>query len=230
MKEICETKYERMIEIVNFYIKDCDPMCFGILSKMLEAEPFIIARIYGLFKVHKDYPIRPIISSTNCMGKPLERWVLAKLNVIAKNIDKYQIRSAQELFDEIDGKKMNGADHVLVTWDFENMFTNIPFQKTKEIIRKYYHLIREETYMPVDVFLEVLSFLIEDIAFFSFDRDTYLQTEGLSMGNSLSQVLAEITTSCLLNEAISKYGDDEISFLYKYVDDIIGGINKNYIT
>lgn len=55
----------------------------------------------------------------------------------------------------------------------------------------------------------------------------YLQTEGLAMGNSLSQMLAEITTSHFLNEALLSFNEGEISFLYKYVDDIIVGIDRD---
>lgn len=53
--------------------------------------------------------------------------------------------------------------------------------------------------MPVDEFLDALVLIVEECAFFSFENEIYLQTEGLSMGNSLSQVLAEITTSYFLN-------------------------------
>lgn len=110
----------------------------------------------------------------------------------------YQVKSAHELFEKLDGNKLSGKNHVLVTLDFESMFTNIPFQKTKGIIQEYYYLIQNETSMPEDVFLEVLAFLIEECAFFTFNGEIYLQTDGLSMGNSLSQILAVITTSFTL--------------------------------
>lgn len=89
------------------------------------------------------------------------------------------------------------------------MFTNIPFQKTKDIIRKYYHLIEKETSVPVDLFLKALTLLIEECAFFTFKDEIYLQMEGLAMGNSLGQILAEITTCFFLNEALSQYDDSE---------------------
>lgn len=40
--------------------------------------------------------------------------------------------------------------------------------------------------------------------------------------------MAEKTTSYFLNEAVSRFRDGEISFIYKYVDDFIGAI-KRYI-
>lgn len=80
--------------------------------------------------------------------------------------------------------------------------------------------------MTLEVFLEALSFLFEDSAFFVFGGELYLQTEGLSMGNSLSQILAEITTSYYLNEAMNFFSEEEISFVFKYVDDVFHKIIK----
>lgn len=222
VREICESKYRRILESVNDFLRKDYVLNFKNLCTRLNPEPFIISRIYGLLKIHKeDYPLRPIISSTDCMAKSLSGWILTKLNLIATNIGLHQIHSSHELFTKIDGKVLNNPSHKLATFDFDSMFTNIPFQRTKEIIKKYYHLIEKETTMPVEIFLEALTFLVEETAFFTYGNVIYLQTEGLAMGNSLSQMLAEITTSHCLNEALSSFKEGEISFLYKYVDDII---------
>lgn len=231
VKSICEGKYAKLIGILNSWFENDRRVGFADNAIQLVREPFIMSRIYGLFKINRaDHPVRPIISSTNCMGKPLEKWILANLDVIAKSIGARQMRSARQLFNKLDGSRLKEKGHVLVTWDFDSMFTNIPFQKTKDIIRERYHLIQARTSVPVDVFLEALSFLVEDCAFFSFRNEIYLQTEGLSMGNSLSQVLAEITTSHLLSEALSGFRNNEISFIYKYVDDIIGGVDESRLS
>lgn len=230
VRHLCESKYERIRNFLNVYFKDDFSLNYKNLCQRLSFQPFVIPRIYGCFKIHKiGFPVRPIISSTNCIGKPLAKWILLKLEMIAKHLGRYNVKSAHDLFLKIDGKKLNNHKHVLVTWDYDNMFTNVPFHKTKEIIRKFYFLIQKETTVPVDQFLEALVFLIEDCAYFSFENEMYLQIDGLSMGNSLSQILAEITTNYLLNEALSKFNSGEISFLYKYVDDIIGAIDETYL-
>lgn len=71
--------------------------------------------------------------------------MLTKLNLIAINIGAHQIHSSSDLFEKINGKRLSGPNHVLATWDFDSMFTNILFQRTKEIIKKYYHLIEQDT-------------------------------------------------------------------------------------
>lgn len=230
VRMICESKYDEIRNLVNEFFDKDKSMGFAYLCNKLAFEPFIISRIYGCFKVHKeDYPIRPIISSVDCMAKPLSDWLLHMLNYVAEALGEHQVRSANELFDKIEGRHLKDHNHVLVTWDFESMFTNIPFSKTKEIIRKYYHVVQKHTSMPVEIFLKALSFVVEDCAFFTFDGDVYLQTEGLSMGNSLSQILAEITTSYYLNEMTSMFRKDEISFIFKYVDDIVAAIDKDRV-
>lgn len=229
VKKIWEEKYDRVRQMVNGYFENDFKLGFKNVSERLGCEPFVMSRIYGLFKVHKDgFPVRPIVSATNCASKELEKWMREKLTIIAKRIGRHQIRNANELFEKLDGKKLNGTNHVLVTFDFDSMFTNIPFQTTKGIIEKLYYLIEDETSMPVNVFIEALSFIIEESPFFTFEGEVYLQSEGLAMGNSLSQVLAEITTSYLMNEALAGFGK-EISFIFKYVDDLIGAMDENIL-
>lgn len=230
VKEMCELKYRRIRTTVNAFFERDRLSDFRNLCPKLSYEPFVISRMYGSFKIHKEgNPIRPIVSATNCLGDPLAKWLRVKLEIVAKHVSKHQLKDSQGLFRALNGRKLNGIGHVIVTFDFDNMFTNIPFEMTKEIIRKYYHLIEAETSMPVDVFLDSLSFLVEECGFFTFEGVIYLRMEGLAMGNSLSQILAEITTSHLLNEALKDFSCDEISFLFKYVDDLIGGIEESRI-
>lgn len=89
-----------------------------------------------------------------------------------------------------------------------------------------YHLIQPN--VPVDVFLNAISFLIEDAAYFSYNCKIYRQCSGLTMGNSLSQILAEIVTSYALINATTKLDEDNVSFIYKYVDDLISGVDKRF--
>lgn len=229
VRDLCEAKYEKVRGAANeVFAVDKSLGMKGPLESLC-FEPYIISRIYGYFKIHKDdCPARPIVSATDCMAKALSKWLLQMLDVIAKHVGDHQIKSADELFGRVDGKTLSKG-HVLVTWDFDSMFTNIPFSKTKYVIRKYFHLLREHTSMECDLFLECLSFLVEDNAFFTFGDVIYLQAEGLAMGNSLSQILAEITTSFYLNEAVMDFQKEEITFIYKYVDDIIAAMDESCV-
>lgn len=228
-RNFCETKYNELRVVINNYFSNDKNMGFMNLCFPLAFEPFILSRIFGYFKVQKTgIPIRPIISSTNCMGQHLSKWLLVKLNIIAQHLGEFQLKNGMDLSQRIDKYRLN-QKHVLVTWDYDNMFTNIPFGTTKKIIREFYYLIEKETSMPVDVFLEAISFLIEGCSYFSYENEIYRQIKGLSMGNSLSQILAEITTSYFLKNASAKFKNGEISLLFKYVDDIFGAIDSEFV-
>lgn len=49
------------------------------------------------------------------------------------------------------------------------------------------------------------------------------------MGNMLSQILAEIMVNICIMEAKLKYIKDEIFYIGKYVDDILGAMQENII-
>lgn len=144
-RSFCEAKYDELRPTINMYLTKDTNLNY---KHPLKFCPFIMP-IYGYFKIHKaDFPIRPIISATNSMGKPLATWMLHKLGIIAKHLNQYQIKSAHDLFDKIEGRRLNNERHVLISWDYNNMFTNIPFGTTKTITKELYHLIVKETTMP----------------------------------------------------------------------------------
>lgn len=230
IRKLCETKYELVrIEVNDVFAVDVSRN-YECCSGQLTFDPFVVSKIYGGLKIHKEgYPIRPIVSAVNCMGKPLSKWLLEKLKIIATHVNKNQIRSSGELIEKVSNLRLKDSNHKLVTWDFNSMFTNIPFEKTKYVIEKYYYLIQGQTTMSCELFLKCLSFVIEDTAFFTYKDEIFLQMSGLAMGNSLSQILAEITTSYYLFEALSKFNCGEITFCYKYVDDLLAALDERYI-
>lgn len=87
--------------------------------------------------------------------------MLDKLGIIAEFFKCIKIHSARELFLLVADKQIPESRR-LVTWDYSSMFTNIPFEDAKLIIRKFYFLIRDATSVPVDIFIDLLSFLIDD--------------------------------------------------------------------
>jgi len=75
--------------------------------------------------------------------------------------------------------------------------------------------------IDVDTFIAVITFLIEDCAYFTYNDVVYRQCKGLTMGHSLSKILAEIVTNDDIIIAMQKFNKDQVSFLCKFVDDIL---------
>lgn len=110
------------------------------------------------------------------------------------------------------------------------MFTNTPFEFAKWILRKFYYLIQRETSVPVELFIEFLTFLVDDMAYFTYKDGIYTQNRGLAMGNSLSQCLAEIVTSFIIYMALLQIDKNKITFLVKFLNDIGGAMDIETIS
>lgn len=156
-------------------------------------------------KVHKEnYPVRPIISAPDCWAKDLSLWILKKLELISVLFDDFKVKNSEGFVRLISNKNLKAQDHRLSSWDFDSMFTNIPFPFVKRIIVDYYDEISKETSVPVELFVEAVSFLIEFSCYFLFDGEIYRQTKGLTMGNILSQILADIATNYATKRAVGR--------------------------
>lgn len=229
-----ENKYQSVMHAVNGFLNNDRIKGLKDLCIQLSYMPYIIPKIYGYIKIHKvSLPIRPIISSIDGIGKPLAKWLLVKLNVIANHLDSMatcNVKNSMSIFDTLNGH-WTQKGQVLVVWDYESMYTNIPIAKAKSIIREYFFLIEPCTSVPVDIFLECISFFTEHSTYFLYKSHIYRQTKGLAMGNMLSQILAEIVVNkCIIEAKLSeKYINDEILYLGKYVDDILGVMQENII-
>lgn len=196
----------------------------------LRFEPYVFSYLYGCVKIHKEsLPMRPIISATNCQGSTLAHWLRNHLNSIANNLSKNKIKNSFDLFEKLKNVQFD-VDDKLTTHDYDSMFTNIPYAKVESIIQKYYYLIGEDTSVPIELFLKALSFLVEESSYFIFDDDIFRQSKGLTMGNSLSQVLAEIYTSETMNVTAARFDNGKLKFMGKFVDDIISICKKDDCT
>lgn len=81
------TELRRMINphLANDISNNYNNCCYQLVF-----EPFVIARLYGTFKLHKSgTPMRPIISTVDGAGDKLGNWLLRKLELITAKISKY---------------------------------------------------------------------------------------------------------------------------------------------
>jgi len=224
-----ENIYKMIINDINPYLQQDKDSYLPDTCKPLRAEPFIIPLLYGCPKVHKlEVPMRPIVSSIDAMASELSRWVLKKLQILAKVFSKYNVKNSDSMVTIIDNLILKD-DHHLVLFDYSSMFTNINIQETIDIIKENYHHIQECTSVPVHLFIKALNFFTVDSAYYQYDGTIYWQCRGLSMGNMLAQVLAEIRTNVALIKSVSDFSTQKISFIFKFVDDIFAAMHKDSI-
>lgn len=230
-RKILEPSYDKIRMKLNECFAVDEKNFFKNLCMPLEQEPYMIARLLMLVKIHKEgFPVRPIIAAPDCWAKKLSKWILGKLKLISILFDDFKVKNSEEFVNKYSGIRLRGQDHRLSSWDYDSMFTNIPFPFVKRIISENYEVVSKETSVPVDLFIESISFLIEHSCYFLFDGEVYRQAKGLTMGNMLSQMLAEIATNYATKRAIQKIDTQDISFLGKYVDDFGGAMKQSVIT
>ena len=173
--------------------------------------------LYGSVKIHKPgNPLRPIISQVTTPTYQLAK----KLNsIIQKYIPpKYMISSTNDLIDLVQLKECNGQ---LASLDVESLFTNVPIDRTIEIIIE--HCYNDPNILPPDIPKKILKELLEictkEAPFKSPNGKLYRQVDGVAMGSPLGPTFANYymahTENLILNDLTEKP-----NIYARYMDDI----------
>jgi len=150
------------------------------------------------------------VSSINTALYPLASF-LHKIIFNSLNYNEERVKNSFELYKSLSNKTINDTD-VLISLDVISLFTNIPQDLAIESILNRWSLINKNTNIPMDYFILAIKFVL------SFNKIIYRQTFGTPMGSPLSPVIADIVLQDLEEKALSNLN---LSFYYRYVDDII---------
>ena len=207
-------------------------------SKYWKLRPFdsSAASFYGLPKIHKvpliskqghftildevpvTVPLRPINS---CIGSPmyqLSRYLASLLKCLYSN-DEYSIKNAKEFAEFISRQKIH-EDEVVVSFDVVSLFTSIPVDLAKDIVRrklKESDIWQAHTDLTSSQILGLLA-LVLDNSYFKFDGDHYHQISGCAMGSPVSAVIAELVMQEIESIALATSPID-VRWWRRYVDD-----------
>ena len=155
--------------------------------------------LYGSAEVHKPVingfpPFRPIISAIGTPTCKLAKFLLPVLSDITQN--ELTVKDSFTFVDEI---LTQNSDLYMASLDVDALFTNIPLNKT----------------------IDILLNLATKESFFTFNNKFYIQVDGVAMGSPLGPILANIFLSHheenWLNKCPIKF---KPSFYRRYVDDI----------
>lgn len=179
IRQRIEHSYSETIEIINPYL-----LSDSSIKSPLTIEPFLIPLLYGCPKIHKkDVPMRLIVSSTDMIGSFLSGWLLKKLQIIASELNKYNILNTEKLIPQLKNFKLEPG-HKLFSLDYASMFTNVDIAKTCAIILEYYHLVAKTTSVPSFIFISCLKFFITEATFFMFNGNIFNKSWDLLWGTN----------------------------------------------
>ncbi|XP_044757815.1 uncharacterized protein LOC123315969 [Coccinella septempunctata] len=190
--------------------------------KSLMPMSFITPRLYGLPKVHKDgILIRPVVSFCGSLAYRLSKY-LNKLLVSTINFkSEFSVDNSLDLIRRIKDLQIP-ENTMLASFDVSNLFTSVPVPQTLKIFKN--RLIDS----PLSDDLTECAYQLTELClqqnFFNFEGEIFSQQKGLSMGNCLSPLFAELFMSYfekMLIFIVNNPFKDKILFWFRYVDDIL---------
>lgn len=142
-------------------------------KKRMYSNNAVCPRLYGLPKRHKPgIPLRVITSACNsaCYGIAKEI-----SNVLTKIIDfeKINVKNSYEFKKSIARVKVPRG-FTCVSYDVDNVFTNIPVDKAIEIIKRKWNKIKKFTKIPLTEFIELIEFCMVKNNYFRYDDVLYM--------------------------------------------------------
>lgn len=118
-RKLLEPKFEQIRIPLNPYLAVDIKRNLKDTCHPVEFEPCAIARLFVTIKVHKEgFPVRPIIAAPDFWARPLSKWIIKKLGLIAILYDYIRVHSAEEFVKRTTAIPLKAHDHVLGTFDY----------------------------------------------------------------------------------------------------------------
>jgi len=163
------------------------------------------SRLYGLPKIHKGVPLRPIVSNIGSSTYQLSKHLSRLLNQYTGKTAPH-VKNSFHFIRILESLKIKPGD-LMVGFDVVSLFTKVPVEESltllsqhfnKDILALYKHVLTS--------------------TYFRIDGQFYEQTDGVAMGSPLSPVIANFYMENFETKAIKQATLKPASW-YRYVDD-----------
>ena len=162
-----------------------------------------LGKLYGLPKVHKsNCPVRPIVAAYGSFNFSLGKHIVPLISHLADN--QYSLKNSYDFADTI--RTLSDANNsFMCSLDISSLYTNIPVAETIDLILNKLYVNNTATYNGIrrDNFRKLLELSLSD-TYFKFNGKIYEQTEGLSIGASLSPIVANILLDHFETRSLAK--------------------------
>jgi hypothetical protein len=178
-------------------------------------------------KIHKKkFPISPIFASIGTYNQKLAKFLVEILTPLLEN-NQIILKDTFDFVNKI-SQLDTEIDVVILSFDVESLFTNIPTLETIDIIlnqiyvkaKKYFHGLTKEE-------LKKLLIVCTQQSHFQFNGQYYDQVDGVSMGSPLGPLFANIFMADFEKKNIAQLKQLGVNLWYRYVDDIFATLTRN---
>ncbi|XP_075975703.1 uncharacterized protein LOC142976300 [Anticarsia gemmatalis] len=168
-------------------------------------------KLYGLPKVHKEsVPLRPIVSQIDSPTYDLAKHIASVLQPLTGKTASF-VKDSRHFVDIIKTMRVE-PDEVMVSFDVESLFTNVPIQDCLDVVEMK---LRENGLSSEYVVL--LKNCLEG-NYFLYRGQYYLQIDGVAMGSPVAPVMANIWMEHF-EQSIDMQASN-VKLWKRYVDDV----------
>ena len=166
-------------------------------------------KFYGTAKIHKlppdgnisNLPLIPIIPNIGTASYQLAKYLAQLLSPLTRS--RYTVNSTKDLTVKIKNEKVLQNCN-MVSFDVKSLFTSVPLEYTIDIIIKRIFEDHEITTIYTKSEMKKLLTLCTKNVHFSFNKEIYIQIDGVAMGSPLGPVMANIFMVELETTLVSK--------------------------
>nr|VZI21565.1 unnamed protein product [Spirometra erinaceieuropaei] len=136
------------------------------------------------------------------------------------------VNSASEFLADI-RRKVVRPDQIMVSFDAVSLFTSIPSDLARDVIRKRLEENYDETNTPLKIDHLLQLFAFRQQTFFTFNDRTYEQIKGTPMGSPISSLVAELVLQELEKVVFEHY---ETAFWRRHVNETFVIIERSRLS
>ena len=118
--------------------------------------------MYGLPKFHKPgNPLRPIVSSTGSVTQRLSKYLASLLSPLLGSISHSHLINFDDFVSKV--REINLKDKVLVSFDVESLFTNVPVEETLSFlcIITFKPILSINLPLSIDIYLDLIDLCVK---------------------------------------------------------------------
>lgn len=182
------------------------------------------AELYLLNKIHSDPPTkaRPIISANGCPVERISEFVDLFLQPFVIRQHTY-IKDTSDFIRKIEGMSAP-TDALIITLDYESMYTNIVHEEAIEAVRKTitendnHKIVRGMGRPSIESFCKLIELAVK-CNNFKFNSRNYYQCRGVAMGHKASPAICDIVIYYLEERILTSAGGNIFKWL-RFRDDV----------